>query len=141
MLVSFNLISRAYFKNKSLIIPTTNDQPTSHISTPRDHLLLGVPIYNYKAITLILPVRSQLNFEGWMVRPAVSVGNCLEICHLDLTHKTNTRWQLPLMVTYIFRMVRIVTHQPKDGHSPEGSVLQTWNLALKLNQTHKTKAG
>ena len=30
----------------------------------------------------------------------------------------------------------MVTHQPKDGQPPEGSVLQTWNLALDL--THKT---
>ena len=28
---------------------------------------------------------------------------------------------------------RMVTHQPKDGHPPEGSVLQTWNLTLSLN--------
>ena len=35
----------------------------------------------------------------------------------------------------------MVTHQPKDGHPPEGSVLQTWNLALKLNQIHKRKPG
>ena len=27
---------------------------------------------------------------------------------------------------------RRVTHQPKDGHPPEGSVLQTWNFALTL---------
>ena len=27
-------------------------------------------------------------------------------------------------------MPRIVTHQPKDGHPPEGSILQTQNLAL-----------
>ena len=26
----------------------------------------------------------------------------------------------------------MVTHQPKDGHPPEGSMLQTRNLALKL---------
>merc|ERR1712115_588152 len=25
----------------------------------------------------------------------------------------------------------MVTHQPKDGHPPEGSALQTYNLALK----------
>ena len=28
---------------------------------------------------------------------------------------------------------RMVTPQPKDGHPPEESVLQTWNLALRLN--------
>ena len=28
-----------------------------------------------------------------------------------------------------------------DGHPPEGSVLQAWNLALKVNRIHKTKAG
>ena len=27
----------------------------------------------------------------------------------------------------------IVTHHPKDGHPPEGSMLQTRNLALRLN--------
>ena len=27
---------------------------------------------------------------------------------------------------------RMVTHQPKDGHSPEGSILHTQNLALIL---------
>ena len=27
---------------------------------------------------------------------------------------------------------RMVTHQPKDGHPPEGSMLQTLNLALRL---------
>ena len=29
-------------------------------------------------------------------------------------------------------ILRMVTHQPKDGHPPEGSVLQTWNLAGPL---------
>ena len=28
---------------------------------------------------------------------------------------------------------KMVTHQPKDGQPPEGSVLQTWNLALTLS--------
>ena len=28
---------------------------------------------------------------------------------------------------------RIVTHQPKDGHPPEGSMLHPQNLALRLN--------
>ena len=28
---------------------------------------------------------------------------------------------------------RMVTHQPKDGHLPDGSVLKTWNLALRHN--------
>ena len=27
----------------------------------------------------------------------------------------------------------MVTHQPKYGHPPEESILQTWNLALRLN--------
>ena len=27
----------------------------------------------------------------------------------------------------------MVTHHPEDGKQPEGSILQTWNLALKLN--------
>ena len=30
-------------------------------------------------------------------------------------------------------MPSMVTHQPKDGHPPEGSVLQTWNLTFNLN--------
>ena len=47
----------------------------------------------------------------------------LGIWHLDFTHKTKRR----------------VTHQPKDGHPPEGSVLQTWNLALRLNSQNKSQ--
>ena len=31
----------------------------------------------------------------------------------------------------------IVTHQPKDGHQQEGSVLQTSNLALRLNSQNQ----
>ena len=27
-------------------------------------------------------------------------------------------------------ILRMVPHQPKDGHPPSGSVLQTWNLTL-----------
>ena len=30
-------------------------------------------------------------------------------------------------------ILRMVTHQPKDGHPPEGCILQTKNLALRLN--------
>ena len=29
--------------------------------------------------------------------------------------------------------------QPKDGHPPEGSVVQTWNLALKFNSQNKSQ--
>ena len=97
------------------------------------------------------------------------------ICHLDLTHKTKTRWQLQWMVIHnpweghpptqgwsptrrkctkdfefcnytsltkltpgdnchgwSHTMPRRVSRQPKDDHPPEGSILQTWNLALKL---------
>ena len=32
---------------------------------------------------------------------------------------------------------RMVTHQPKDGHPPEGSIMQTRNLALRLNSQNK----
>ena len=35
----------------------------------------------------------------------------------------------------------MVTRQPKDGHPPEGIVLQTWNLALKLKKLTKQKMG
>ena len=38
----------------------------------------------------------------------------------------------------------MVTHQPKDGHPPEGSMLQTRNLALRLisqNYDQVTTAG
>ena len=38
-------------------------------------------------------------------------------------------------------ILRMVNHQPKDGHPPKGCILQTWNLALKLNQIHKTNNG
>ena len=31
----------------------------------------------------------------------------------------------------------MVTHQPKHGHPPEGSVLQTWDLALKFDSQNK----
>ena len=30
-------------------------------------------------------------------------------------------------------ILRMVTHQPKDGHPSEGSALQTWNLVLRPN--------
>ena len=30
-------------------------------------------------------------------------------------------------------ILRMVTHQPKDSHPPEGCILQTRNLALRLN--------
>ena len=32
----------------------------------------------------------------------------------------------------------MVTHQPKDGHPPEKSALQTWNLVLRLKLTKLT---
>ena len=65
----------------------------------------------------------------------------LQIWHLDLTHKSKTRWQLLWMVSY--------HHQ--DGYPPfkgclptiknltEGNVLQTWNLAHRLNHKIKTR--
>ena len=31
----------------------------------------------------------------------------------------------------------MVTHQPKDGHPQEGSVLETWNLALNSQNYHQ----
>ena len=54
----------------------------------------------------------------------------LRIWHLHFTYKTNTRWQLPRMVTY---HPYIGPHPPKDGHPPEESVLKTRNFALRLN--------
>ena len=57
------------------------------------------------------------------------------IWHLDWTQKTNTRWHLPWR--WSPTIPRMVTHQPKDGHPPEGSILQTRNLALRLNSQNK----
>ena len=34
---------------------------------------------------------------------------------------------------------RMVAHHPKDGHPPEGTVLQTWNSALKLNSQNEVQ--
>ena len=34
-------------------------------------------------------------------------------------------------------ILRMVTHQPKDGLPPEGSMLQNRNLALRLNSQDK----
>ena len=71
-----------------------------------------------------------LLFQGWsptnprMVTHQKELLYTLEKRHLDITHQTKAR---------------MVTYHLKDGHPPEGSVVQTWNLALKLNQTHKTK--
>ena len=56
------------------------------------------------------------------------------IWHLDLTHKPGDNCQeLPPTIH------RMVTHQPKDGHPPEGNILQTWNLALRLNSQNRWK--
>ena len=33
----------------------------------------------------------------------------------------------------------MVTHQAKDGHPTEGSILQTQNLALRLNSQNQNK--
>ena len=33
----------------------------------------------------------------------------------------------------------MVTHQPKDGHPPDGCKLQTRNLALRLNSQNRWK--
>ena len=33
----------------------------------------------------------------------------------------------------------MVTHQPKDGHPPKGFILQTRNLALRLNSQNRWK--
>ena len=63
------------------------------------------------------------------------------IWHLDLFHKIKTRLQLPQMVS----------HHHQDGHPPfkgwlptiknltEGSELQNWNLAHRLNHKIKTR--
>ena len=65
----------------------------------------------------------------------------LEIWHMDLTHKIKTRLKLLWMVS----------HHQQDGLLPskgwlptiqnltEGSVLQTWNLAHRLNHKIKTR--
>ena len=53
----------------------------------------------------------------------------LGIWHLDLTHKTKAKQQLPWMVTY---HPKDSHPQPKDGHPPGGNVVQTWNLALEF---------
>ena len=62
--------------------------------------------------------RSPTNLR--MVNHQRGVCSIQGILHLDITYQTNTRWHLPWMVT----------HQPKDGRPPEGSVLQTWKVAL-----------
>ena len=51
------------------------------------------------------------------------------IWHFDLTDKLRQGNNCQELSPSIPRMV---THQPKDGHPPEGSILQTRNLALKL---------
>ena len=36
-------------------------------------------------------------------------------------------------------ILRMATHQTKDGHPPEGCILQTRNLALRLNSQNRWK--
>ena len=54
----------------------------------------------------------------------------LRIWHLDLAHKLrpgdNCQGWSPIIL-------RMVTNKPKDGHLPEGIILQNKNLALRLN--------
>jgi len=59
----------------------------------------------------------------------------LGIWHLDLTHKKKAI-QLPWMVTY---HPKDVHPQPKDGHPPEESVVQTWNLAIRFNSQNESQ--
>ena len=51
----------------------------------------------------------------------------LRILNLDLTHKTNP---IDNCLEWSPNIPRMVTHQPKDGHPTEGSILQTQNLTL-----------
>ena len=73
-------------------------------------------------------------YLGWsptnqrMVTHLKEVYYRLRILNLDLTHKTDP---IDNCLEWSPNIPRMVTHQPKDGHSPEGSVLQTWDLALK----------
>merc|ERR1712081_125658 len=50
----------------------------------------------------------------------------LRILNLDLTHKTNP---IDNCLEWSPNIPRMVTHQPKDGHPTEGSILQTRNLS------------
>ena len=57
-----------------------------------------------------------------------------QIWHLDITHKTNTRWQLPWMVTY----------HPRDGHPPSqgwSPTIEIWSPTFPNMVTHVPKAG
>ena len=74
----------------------------------------------------------------------------LGIWHLDLTHKTMTRWQLPWMVTYhpldghppskiwsptfqnMVTIQKLVTHQAKEGHPPS----PVWSLTVPSLLSH-----
>ena len=65
----------------------------------------------------------------------------LGIWHLDLIHKIKTSRQLLWVVSHHHQ----VRHPPSTGLLPtiqnlkEGSALQTWNLAHKLNHKIKTR--
>ena len=78
---------------------------------------------------------------GWsptnprMVNNQKEVYYKLGIWHLDLTHKKKAI-QLPWMVTY---HPKDVHPQPKDGHPPEESVVQTWNLAIRFNSQNESQ--
>ena len=60
------------------------------------------------------------------------------IWHLNLTKLTKRKPGVNFQ-GWSPTIPRMVTHQPNDGHPTEGSVLQTWYLALKLKL--KTKDG
>ena len=51
----------------------------------------------------------------------------LGIWHLDLTHKTNTRWQLPWMGPYQPTNNRMVNNYPQEGyHFSQDVQLDFW---------------
>ena len=58
------------------------------------------------------------------------------ICHFELTHKLRQGKNCQELSPTILGMV---SHQPKDGHPPEGCIIQTRNLAIRLNSQNRWK--
>ena len=95
---------------------------------------------------------SHLPSIGWsptnirMIKPQKEVYYRLTIWQLHFNKKTNTSTatdgHLP-SIGWSPTLQRMGTHQPKNGHPPEGSVLKTGNLALRLNtqKEHQSLGG
>ena len=86
-----------------------------------------------------------LSSLGWsptsqrIVTHQKEVNRRLEIWHLPLTHKTNTRWQLWWIVTYHSRNGHPLSKgwSPTNQNLPEGSVLLALNLAHRFNSQNQ----